>query len=167
MYPHVDLQKARAVLEQQHYPQAGENNPDVRVGVVAVRRAARPSGWMSAIRSTRFLIARAGWVADSKNVYVVRTNRIQNQLEFLLYDVASGKARTAYRESDNFWVNVEGDPVFLKDGKHFLWTSERDGFRHLYLYSLDGGAPQQLTKGEWEVTDVLAVRCGAGLVSVD
>jgi dipeptidyl-peptidase-4 len=163
LYPHVDLQGTRAVLEQQRYPQAGENNPDVRVGVIAASGGA--TKWLDVGDTVNnFLIARAGWAADSKNVYVVRTNRIQNQLDFLLYDAATGKARTAYRESDNYWVNVEGDPVFLKDGKHFLWTSERDGFRHLYLYALDGGAPRQLTKGDWEVTDFLAVDEGAGRV---
>jgi dipeptidyl-peptidase-4 len=50
----------------------------------------------------------------------------------------------------------------LKDGKRFLWTSERDGFRHLYLYSLDGAAPQQLTKGAWQVTDFAGVDEKAG-----
>ena len=155
LYPHVDLQGRRAVLEQQRYPQAGENNPEVRLGVVSASGGA--TKWLDVGDTVNsFLVARAGWAADSKNVYVVRTNRIQNQLEFLLYDVASGKARRVYRESDNYWINVEGDPVFLKDGKHFLWTSERDGFRHLYLYAVDGSAAKQLTTGAWEVTDVLA-----------
>ena len=163
LYPHVDLQGARAVLEQQRYPQAGENNPEVRLGVVSA--SGGMTRWLDVGDTVNnYLIARAGWAADSKRVYVVRTNRIQNQLEFLLYDVASGKARTAYRESDNYWVNVEGDPVFLKDGKHFLWTSERDGFRHLYLYAVDGGAPKQLTSGDWEVTDLLAVDETAGRI---
>ncbi len=163
LYPHVDLQGVRAVLEQQRYPQAGENNPEVRVGVVAAGGGA--TKWLDVGDTVNsFLIARAGWAADSKSVYAVRTNRIQNQLEFLLYDVASGKSRSVYRESDNYWVNVEGDPVFLKDGKHFLWTSERDGFRHLYLYAMDGGASTQLTKGAWEVTDVLAFEESAGRI---
>jgi dipeptidyl-peptidase 4 len=163
LYPHVDLQGVRAVLEQQRYPQAGENNPAVRLGVVSAGGGA--TKWLDVGDTVNsFLIARAGWAADSKNVYVVRTNRIQNQLDFLLYDVVSGKARTAYRESDNYWVNVEGDPVFLKDGKHFLWTSERDGFRHLYLYSMDGVAPRQLTRGDWEVSDLLAVDETAGRI---
>jgi dipeptidyl-peptidase-4 len=163
LYPHVDLQGARAVLEQQRYPQAGENNPEVRLGVVTARGGA--TKWLDVGDTVKsYLIARAGWTADSKNVYVVRTNRIQNQLDFLLYGVDSGKSRTVYKESDNYWVNVEGDPLFLKDGKHFLWTSERDGFRHLYLYALDGGAPTQLTKGAWEVTDVLAFEESAGRI---
>jgi len=86
------------------------------------------------------------WVPDS-TAYISRaTNRIQNQLDFLVYEVARAKSRTIYRESDSYWINIAGEPVFLKDGKRFLWTSERDGFRHLYLYSLDGAEPQQLTK---------------------
>ena len=163
LYPHVDLEGTRAVLEQQRYPHAGENNPEVRLGVVAARGGA--TKWLDVGDTVHsYLIARAGWAANSKNVYVVRTNRIQNQLDFFLYDVDSGKSRTVYRESDNYWVNVEGDPVFFKDGKHFLWTSERDGFRHLYLYAVDGGAPAQLTKGAWEVTDVLAFEESAGRI---
>ena len=98
----------------------------------------------------------------SRHVYVARTNRVQSELEFLLFDPGAGTSRTVYRERDPFWINVEGDPVFLQDGKRFLWTSERDGFRHLYLYSLDGGEPRQLTKGAWQVTDVYGVNENTG-----
>lgn len=163
LYPHGDLQGSRAVFEPQRYPQAGENNPDVRVGVVSA--SGGMTKWLDVGDTVNsYLIARAGWASDSKYVYVVRTNRIQNQLDFLLYDVASGKSRPVYRESDTYWVNVEGDPLFLKDGKHFVWTSERDGFRHLFLYSIDGGRPKQLTKGAWEVTEVLALDENAGRI---
>ncbi len=163
LYPHVDLRGPRAVLEPQRYPQVGEKNADVRLGVIPASGGA--TKWLDAGDTVRSnLIARAGWVPDSKSVYVVRTNRIQNQLDFLTYEVTSGKSRTVYRESDAYWVNVVGDPLFLKDGKRFLWTSERDGFRHLYLYSLDGGAPQQITKGAWQVTDVEGLDEKAGRV---
>ncbi len=163
IYPHQDLRGPRPVYEPQRYPQAGENNPEVRLGVI-------PAGggmtrWLDVGDTVRAsLIARAGWVPDSRQIYVVKTNRIQNQLEFLLYDAASGSKRTVYKESDPFWVNVEGDPVFLKDGKRFLWTSERDGFRHLYLYSTRGGGAIQLTRGAWQVTDVSGVDESAGRV---
>jgi dipeptidyl-peptidase-4 len=163
LYPHSDLQGSRAVFEPQRYPQAGENNPEVRLGVVP--GSGGETKWLELGDTVNaYLIARVGWVPDSKNVYVVRTNRIQNQLDFLLYEVASGKSRPVYRESDSYWINVEGDPVFLKDGKRFLWTSERDGFRHLFLYSIDGGDPKQLTQGAWEVTDIVGVNENAGQV---
>ena len=163
LYPHADLLGPRAVLEQQRYPQAGEKNANVRVGVIPPGGGA--TKWLDVGDTVNaYLIARAGWIPDSTGVYIVRTNRIQNQLDFLVYDVASGKSRTVYREADSYWINIAGDPVFLKDGKRFLWTSERDGFRHLYLYSLDGAPPQQLTKGAWEVTEIAGLDEKAGRV---
>ena len=163
LYPHQDLRGPRPVYEPQRYPQAGENNPEVRLGVISA--SGGMTRWLDVGDTVRTsLIARAGWVPDSRRIYVVRTNRIQNQLEFLLYDAASGSQRTVYKENDPFWVNVEGDPVFLKDGKRFLWTSERDGFRHLYLYATRGGAATQLTRGDWTVTDVAGVDENAGRV---
>jgi len=156
LYPHADLLGSRAVLEPQRYPQAGEKNAIVKLGVIPA--AGGNTRWLDVGDTVQtYLIARAGWVPDSTGVYVVRTNRIQNQLDFLVYQTASGKSRTVYRESDTYWINIAGDPVFLKDGKRFLWTSERDGFRHLYVYSLDGTAPGQLTKGAWQVTDFAGV----------
>lgn len=163
LYPHADLLGPRAVLESQRYPQAGEKNANVRLGVIPA--GGGETKWLDVGDTVNaYLIARAGWVPDASSVYVVRTNRIQNQLDFLVYEVASAKSRTVYRESDSYWINIAGEPVFLKDGKRFLWTSERDGFRHLYLYSLDGAAPQQLTKGAWEVTDVTGLDEKAGRV---
>lgn len=156
LYPHSDLRGARAIAEPQRYPQAGENNPSVRFGVVAANGG--NTKWFDVGDTVnRYLIARAGWTPDSKRVFAVRTNRIQNELEFLTFEASSGKASTIYKESDLYWVNVEGSPVFLKDGRRFVWTSERDGFRHLYLYSLDGGAPRQLTRGPWHVSAISGI----------
>ena len=115
LYPHGDFLGSRAVFEPQRYPQAGENNPEVRLGVLSATGGA--TKWLDAGDTVNaYLIDRVGWVPDSKNVYVARTNRIQNQLDFLLYEVASGKSRPVYRETDPYWINIEGDPLFLKDG---------------------------------------------------
>ena len=156
IFPHGDLLRTRALYEPERYPQAGENNADVHVGVVAA--AGGPTRWLE-VGDTRhaYLIARAGWMPDSKSVYVIRTNRVQNRLEMLAIGADSGASSTIFRESDPYWINLRGDVEFLQDGKRFLWTSERDGFRHIYLYSIDGKNVRQLTKGSWEVTDVAAV----------
>ena len=69
-----------------------------------------------------------------------------------------GEATSVFKESDPHWINLEGDIEFLKDGKRFLWTSQRDGgFRHIFLSSIDGKSVKQLTKGNWEVTAINAV----------
>ncbi len=163
LYPHEDLRGPRPIYEPQRYPQAGENNPDVRVGVVAAGGGS--TRWMDpAGTRDQYLIARVGWTPDSRNVYVVRTNRVQNKLDLLLAAAGSGKASRIFEETDKYWINVPDDPVFVNHGKEFLWLSERDGFRHLYLRSINSGQTRQLTQGSWEVTGIDGVDQAAGRV---
>jgi dipeptidyl-peptidase-4 len=163
VYPHEDLLHPRAVFEPQHYPQAGENNATVRLGVVPA--GGGKTRWLE-IGDTRdaYLIARVGWMPDSRSVYVVRTNRVQNRLEALAIHADSGAASTLFQESDPYWINTRGDLEFLRDGHRFLWTSERDGYRHIFLYSMDGKKVEQLTRGAWEVTEIVGVDNAAGRV---
>jgi dipeptidyl-peptidase-4 len=123
-----------------------------------VPAAGGPTRWLE-VGDTRFayLIARAGWMPDSRSVYVVRMNRVQNRLELFSIGVDSNMPSPILREADSYWINLDGDVKFLKDGKRFLWTSERDGYRHIYLYSNDGKDVKQLTRGEWEVRGIVAV----------
>ena len=161
-YPHEDLRGPRPIYEPQRYPQAGENNPEVRVGVVGA--GGGNTRWMDAGNTRDALIARVGWAPDSRSVYMVRTNRIQNKLELLLAAAGSGKASRILEEADKFWVNIQEDPVFVHSGQQFLWLSERDGFRHIYLYSVDGAQAKQLTQGPWEVTGITGVDEKAGRI---
>ncbi len=156
LVPHADLLGERARYEPQRYPQAGENNAMVRMGIVG------PAGgairWVDA-GDTRnlYLIARAGWMPGSRAVYVLRMNRVQNALEMISFDAATGDSRQIFRETDPYWINLADDILFLKDGQRFLRTSERDGYRHIYSYSIDGKNVKQLTRGDWEVTAINAV----------
>jgi len=161
LYPHEDLLKVRAVYEPERYPQAGEDNATIHLGVVPA--GGGPTHWLD-LGDTRdtYLIARAGWMPDSRGIYVLRTNRVQNHDELLNINVESGAETTIFKESDPYWINLAGDIELLKDGKHFLWTSERDGFRHIYLYSNDGKEVKQLTHGDWEVSRIDAVDDAAG-----
>ena len=153
VFPHEDLLRTRALFEPQRYPQAGENNPDVRLGVVPA--AGGPTRWLETGDSREaYLIARSGWMPDSKSVYAIRLNRVQNRIEMLSIKVESGEPSVVFRESDPYWINLSGDVRFLNDGQRFLWTSERDGYRHIYLSSIDGKSVRQLTKGPWEVTAI-------------
>jgi dipeptidyl-peptidase-4 len=138
--------------ELQRYPVAGGTNPVVRVLV------ASPSGGeprlMDTGSETDMYIPRVNWLPDSRRLAIQRLNRNQNKLDLLLADAATGKSLTLLTEQDRYWINVNDDLHFLKDGKRFLWSSERSGYRHLYVYGLDGKQIAQLTNGNWEVSHV-------------
>ena len=162
IYPQADALAVRARFEPERYPQAGDPNADVRVGIVPA--AGGEIRWMDLGEPRDNLLARLVWLPDSRAVAVERLNRIQNRLDLLIADVATGSARGVLHEEDPYWINLNNDLRFLKDGKRFLWGSERDGFHHLYLYSAEGKPIHQLTEGRWEVENIAGVDEAAGEV---
>jgi len=163
LYPQTDLLPVRASYEPQRYPKAGDPNADVRLGVVSVDRPGR-THWLDLGQTRDTLLARVAWLPDSGSLAVQRLNRIQNRLDLLLADPQTGSSRVILAEADPYWVNLADDLRFLKNGQEFLWSSERDGFRHLYRYSIDGRQLAQLTRGDWEVTGLAGVDETAGQV---
>ena len=163
LHPHADLRGAAAIDEPQRYPRAGENNPDVRLGVVSATGGR--TRWMD-VGDTRndHLIARVTWTPDSSKLFVVRPNRIQNRVELLAIDAASKRVVKVLQETDPQWVNLPDAPLFVNGGARFLWLSERDGFRHIYLYSNDGALVRQLTRGEYEVASIAGLDESGGRV---
>lgn len=161
-YPLTDLTSYTGETEWMRYPKAGDANPIVRVGVVPV--AGGRTTWMETGRETDIYIPRVDWLRDSQRVAIQRLNRAQTKHDLLLAEAATGRSRVILTEEDPYWINLHDDLYFLADGKRFLWSSERDGFRHLYLYDLDGRELGRLTRGEWEVTSVAAVDEGGGWV---
>src|SRR4029077_10344482 len=113
---------------------------------------------------TNQYIPRVDWLRDSKRLAIQRLNRPQTQLDLLRADAETGNSSVLLTEKDAYWINVSDDLHFLKDGKRFLWSSERSGYRHLYLYGLDGKEEAQLTKGNWEVTALEDVDEAKGIV---
>ena len=163
-YPLVDALPYNATVTEERFPQAGTPNPAARVGVVDV--AGGEIRWMDTGSDTTVLLARVAWLPDSRRLAIQRLNRVQNHLDLLFADAATGKCETILTERDKYWINLSGDGFgpaasddlhFFADGKRFLWPSERSGFRHLYLYDLSGKQMAQLTRGDWEVESVARV----------
>jgi len=154
-YPLVNFLSPTAPVETMRYPKAGEANPVVRVGVVAPQGG--ETRWMETGGDSSVYIARVNWLRDSRRLAIERLNRAQTQLELLLADSSSGSTRAILTERDPSWINVHDDLYFLSDDRRFLWSSERDGFCHLYLYDLNGKLLKQLTRGSWEMAQVAGV----------
>ena len=162
VFPQADLVSQRARFEPERYPKAGDPNADVRLGIVSVNGG--KTRWMDTGEARDNLLARVAWLPDSQSIAAERLNRIQNRLDLLIANAKTGAARVALHEEDPAWINVNDDLLFLKQGRQFLWGSERDGFHHLYLYSAEGKLLRQLTQGEWGVDTVAAVDEAAGEV---
>ncbi len=96
-------------------------------------------------------IPRIKWTQNPDILSVIRLNRKQNHLEILHASISSDKVEKVYEEKNETYIEVNDDLTYFKDGKHFLLSSERDGFRHFYLYEMNGKLSKQITKGAWEV----------------
>jgi dipeptidyl-peptidase 4 len=155
IFPQVSLMNARGLLEPERYPKAGDPNAEVRLGVVGATGG--ETKWIDLGDPRDSLLARVVWTPSSREVMVERLNRVQNKLDLVLAGVTTGSSRVVLHEEDPAWLNVKDGPLFLGNGDRFLWTSERTGFRHLYVCGMDGKMRKQLTKGDWEVESVVGM----------
>ena len=132
------------------YPKAGEKNADVEIWIYDLKTGKNTQAPVGV--EDEFYIPRIKWTKDANILSVQRLNRHQNRLNFILVDATQNTAKTIFTEKDKAYVEVYDDLTFLDDKKHFIWTSEKDGFKHIYLYNLKGEEIRQITKGEWEVS---------------
>jgi dipeptidyl-peptidase-4 len=161
-HPIVHNLAPEAELELQSYPKAGEPNPTVVLrivdietgGTIEIETRSTPDNY----------IVRPMWLPGGREILLQRLNRHQSVLELLAADVETGAVRTILTEHEPAFVSLHDDLILLNDGERFLWSSERSGWRHLYLYSLDGEQLAQLTRGDWPVGSIVAVNEDGGWV---
>ena len=151
----------RTEVVEQRYPAAGERNVLVQLGVIAPRAGARPQ-WIDLGRERDIYLARVDW-RDPQRLTFQRQSRDQQRLDLVETALATGAQRILVTETSKTWVPLHNSLRFLADGR-FLWSSERDGFEHLYLASEDGTRLTQITRGDWPVDALLAVDQDKGLV---
>jgi dipeptidyl-peptidase-4 len=149
-YPITDMSSPIGGTTYTRYPQAGEPNPNVSVGVVSV--SGGETKWMDTGIEKDVYIPRVDWLRDSSRVAIQRLNRAQNRLDLLFCDAVAGTSSTILTDTDKYWINVSDDLYFFTDNKRFIWSSERSGFRHYYLYDFSGKLLDQLTGGDWGIT---------------
>lgn len=143
-------------LFQQRYPFTG--TPNAKVSLALVNLRSKKKSWIvKADNLPDGYIPRVKWLPNSKMLSYQWQARNQQLLELHLYDLRHKRSRVVLTEQSNTWVNLHNDLYFLDDNQRFIWASERDGYKHLYLYRYDGGLVRQLTKGEWVVDSLQGV----------
>jgi len=154
-YPLVHELTPRGELELERYPKAGDANPVVTLHIVDIR-----TGKIIDVDTgpdKDVYIVRGKWLPDGRGFTFQRLNRRQNVLELLNTDPQTGKTKLILRDEEKCFINLSFDLRFLRDNKHFLWTSERTGWRQIYLYSMDGTLIRQLTTVNLPVASILDV----------
>ena len=131
------------------YPKAGEKNSEVSLHIYDVKKGSTQKVTLGNYND--FYIARIKWTNDANVLSAQVLNRHQNNLDLLFVDGTSATAKVVLNEKDKAYVDVSDNLTFLKDNS-FIWTSEKDGFNHIYHYDKTGKLKKQVTKGNWEVT---------------
>ena len=131
------------------YPKAGEKNSKVSLNLYDI--ISKTTKIVSLSNYKDFYIARLKWTSDPNILSTQVLNRHQNQLDLLFIDSNSAAAKIVHSEKDKAYVDVHDNLTFLKDNS-FVWTSEKDGYNHIYLLDKNGKLKNQVTTGNWDVT---------------
>ncbi|MEZ4786578.1 MAG: S9 family peptidase [Flavobacterium haoranii] len=131
------------------YPKAGEKNSDVSLHIYDLNT--KQTKQVDLSKYNDFYIARLQWTNEANTLSAQVLNRHQNNLDLLFVDGKSASYKVVLNETDKAYVDVTDNLTFLSDNS-FIWTSEKDGFNHIYYYDKTGKLKNQVTKGNWEVT---------------
>ncbi|HEY2150143.1 MAG TPA: S9 family peptidase [Vicinamibacterales bacterium] len=145
------------------YPKPGTANSAVRVGIVQVESGA--TRWMKTPGDPRnTYLATLQWTAGSGELLLQQLNRLQNTDDLLAADARTGDVRRVFRDSNKAWVDHASRIIEIDAGKAVIWSSEKDGWRHLYRVALDGSGDSLLTKFDGDVIELDGVDAGNGSV---
>ncbi|MGB8952033.1 MAG: S9 family peptidase [Candidatus Aminicenantales bacterium] len=161
-YPIVHDVSPVPELELQSYPKSGANNPIIRFFIVDI--ATHTSVRVDTGDDLNVYLCRGAWSNDGREFFYQRLNRLQNLIELFAADPVTGKSRVVLKEEDPCYIDEGVELVFLKDSQHFLWTSERTGWKEIYLYDLEGKLVRQLTDARLPVGNILGVDEESGWV---
>ena len=132
------------------YPKAGEANSDVSLHMYDVATEATQE--IDLGDYSDFYIPRIKWTNKDYILSAQVLNRHQDQLDLIFVNAEDHSTKVVLTEKDEAYVDVTDNLTFLEDNS-FIWTSERDGYNHIYLYAENGKLKNQVTKGNWEVTN--------------
>lgn len=156
------------------YPKVGQDPSSCRVGVVSIENG--NTTWMNIPGDpVQHYIVRMEYIPNSDKLLIQQLNRKQNHSKLFIADISTGNAQMIQEETDDAWVEIfqPGNPyaidftnnfTWLNDGKSILWTSEKDGWRHLYEVYLNGQPERLITKGKYDVIDVKHIDQAGGVV---
>ena len=139
------------------YPKAGEDNSIVEIYSFDIRTEEKTK--LDIGTETDIYIPRIYWTKDANLLAIQRLNRLQNQLDILHANVSDGSSQVILTDRSDTYIDFTfcDDLTYLENGKQFLFSSEKDGFKHFYLYNMDGSLVNQITKGQFEALEMVGL----------
>lgn len=135
------------------YPKAGEKNSIIEIHIYNTQTGKNVKADIG--NETDIYIPRIKWTEDDNQLSIARLNRLQNHLQLLTADAGTGATKIYYDETNKYYVDAENaDIEFLADGKHFILTSEKTGWQHIFMQSLSGKDEKELTQGNFDVSSI-------------
>lgn len=141
-------------LIDQRYPYAGTDNVLIELGFIKVKGKADDIRWVDLGKDKDIYLTRGKWLPNSETFSYQWQTRNQQQQQLVFVSSRSLTKKAIITETSDTWVNIQDGLKFIDQG--FLWTSEQDGFKHIYLYDYSGKQLAQLTKGDWIVDSLKA-----------
>lgn len=145
------------------YPKAGTTNSDVRLGVVNVSDAQIRMFDIPGDPRNHY-IARMEFVPGTSKVMIQQLNRAQDTNTLYYGDVKTMALEQFYQDRDEEFLDIHDNTVWMDGGRYFTWTSEKDGWRHLYRVSADGKSETLITAGDFDIVDVCCIDTKGGYV---
>lgn len=154
--PVYNMQKWNGLYPEDYmfkYPKAGETNSIVTVHIYDL--ASGKTNEIKIGEEEDIYIARLQWLPVGSTISATRLNRLQNRLDIFHADANSGKAEIVFTDQSETYIDIDqsDDLTYLSDGKSFIISSEKTGFKHLYHYTIDGALITQITDGSWGISD--------------
>ncbi|RHW78043.1 S9 family peptidase [Colwellia sp. RSH04] len=138
------------------YPKVGETNALAKVGIVDISN--QKTTWSQLPDNSRNMyIPRMNWSGNSDEILIQHVNRKQDTNHLYLTNADSGKVKLVMTEQEETFLDFFDDARWIDNGKSFIWTSERSGWRHLYRIARDGSSIVNLTQGNFDITDIKAI----------
>jgi dipeptidyl-peptidase-4 len=137
------------------YPKAGEKNSIVDINIYHL--ANKKTTPCDLGDNKDIYIPRIKINPTNNALVIFKLNRLQNKFEILEANIDNGNTKVIYEESNKYYVAINDDIQFLNNKNGFIYTSEKNGFNHIYVHDIDNNSSFQITKGNWDVAEIYGV----------
>lgn len=152
MFPLFGADGQHGYVEKTRYPEAGDPNPEVKVGVVNIET--KQTTWSDFNEHDDQYFGMPFWTPDGSSLWLQWMNRHQNHLIVYAIDPSTGNKKPVYDEQQKTWVDWLDTIYFLQNNKGYIIQSDKSGWMHIYQYDMNGNLVKQITNGDWTVKNI-------------